>query len=99
MCFADSSVLPEANVAARRALVARVAREKPNAVLLNGDLPMRGDNQTDYGIYRTETRAWRDAHLRIFSVLGESLEDITISRYQSALTISHVRQIAETIVL
>src|SRR5258708_3775214 len=70
MRFTDPAALPAENVNARRALVARVAEEKPDAVLLNGDLTMRGGNQADYGVYRTETQAWRDAHLRIFPVLG-----------------------------
>jgi hypothetical protein len=70
MRFTDPNALPAENVAARRALVARVAEEKPAAVLLNGDLPMHGGDPADYAIYRAETKAWRDAHLRIFPVLG-----------------------------
>ena len=70
MRFTNPSALPAANVTARRALVARVAQERPDAVLLNGDLPMHGGDQSDYRIYQTETKAWRDAHLRIFPVLG-----------------------------
>jgi acid phosphatase type 7 len=70
MRFTDPTALPAENVNARRALVARVAQERPDAVLLNGDLTMHGGNQADYGVYRTETQAWRDAHLRIFPVLG-----------------------------
>jgi predicted phosphodiesterase len=70
MRFTDPTALPAENVNARRALGARVAEEKPDAVLLNGDLTMRGGNQADYGVYRTETQAWHDVHLRIFPVLG-----------------------------
>ena len=70
MRFTDPTALPAENVNARRALVARVAQERPDAVLLNGDLTMRGGNPADYGVYRTETQAWRDAQLRIFPVLG-----------------------------
>jgi acid phosphatase type 7 len=70
MRFTDPSALPAANVTARRALVARVAQERPDAILLNGDLPMHGGDQSDYRTYQTETQAWRDAHLRIFPVLG-----------------------------
>jgi len=70
MRFTDPSALPAANVTARRALVARVAQERPDAILLNGDLPMHGGDQSDYRTYKTETQAWRDAHLRIFPVLG-----------------------------
>jgi len=70
MRFTDPSALPAANVTARRALVARVAQERPDAILLNGDLPMHGGDRSDYRTYKTETQAWRDAHLRIFPVLG-----------------------------
>src|SRR5260221_719760 len=70
MRFTDPSTVPALNVTARRALVARVSQEKPAAVLLNGDLTMHGGDQTDYAIYQTETKAWRDANLRIFPALG-----------------------------
>jgi len=70
MRFTDPKALPAENVTARRALVARIAQERPDAVLLNGDLPMHGGDQSDYRTYHTETQAWRDAHLRIFPVLG-----------------------------
>ena len=70
MRFTDPSNVKVTNTPARRALVARVAQEKPDAVLLNGDLTMHGGDQADYAIYQTETQAWRDAHLRIFPALG-----------------------------
>ena len=70
MRFTNPSALPAANVTARRALVARIAQERPDALLLNGDLTMHGGDQADYAIYQTETKAWRDAHLRIFPALG-----------------------------
>jgi acid phosphatase type 7 len=70
MRFTNPSALPAVNVTARRALVARIAQEKPDALLLNGDLTMRGGDEADYAIYQTETKAWRDAHLRIFPALG-----------------------------
>jgi acid phosphatase type 7 len=70
MRFTDPGTLPAENVKARRALVARVAQERPDAVLLNGDLTMHGGDPADYAIYRDETAAWRDAHLRIFPVPG-----------------------------
>jgi len=58
MRFTDPSNLAATNTTARRALVARVAREKPDALLLNGDLTMHGGDQADYAIYQTETKAW-----------------------------------------
>jgi acid phosphatase type 7 len=70
MRFTNPSSLPTTNTDARRALVARIAMEGPDALLLNGDLTMHGGDQADYAIYQTETKAWRDAHLRIFPALG-----------------------------
>jgi acid phosphatase type 7 len=70
MRFTDPSNVKVTNTPARRALVARVAQERPDAVLLNGDLTMHGGDQADYAIYQTETQAWRDAHLRVFPALG-----------------------------
>jgi acid phosphatase type 7 len=70
MRFTDASNVKATNTPARRALVARVAQERPAAVLLNGDLTMHGGDQADYAVYQTETQAWRDAHLRVFPALG-----------------------------
>jgi acid phosphatase type 7 len=53
----------------RQALVARIGEENPAAIFINGDLPWHGVAQ-DYAVYRSETLAWRDKHLRIFPALG-----------------------------
>lgn len=53
----------------RQALVARIAAENPAAIFINGDLPYRG-TAADYEVYRAETGAWRDKHLRIYPALG-----------------------------
>jgi|SRR5579872_973816 len=69
--FTDPSAPPTAvNATARRKLVARIAQEKPDAILLDGDLPLHGGTPSDYAVYRSETKVWRDDHLRIFPVLG-----------------------------
>jgi hypothetical protein len=59
-----------ANAVARRALVARVASEKPAAIFIGGDLVYEGSNPQDYEIYRTETAAWSQAKIPIFPALG-----------------------------
>ena len=41
-----------ANALARRALVARVASEKPAAIFIGGDLVYEGSNPEDYETYR-----------------------------------------------
>jgi 3',5'-cyclic AMP phosphodiesterase CpdA len=51
-------------------LVARVAQERPDALLLNGDLTMRGGDRADYAVYEAETQVWRDEHLRVYPAPG-----------------------------
>lgn len=70
MRFTDPSNVTATDPIARRALIQRVLVEKPDAVLLNGDVPWHGGDKNDYEIYRTETQGWRDANLRIFPALG-----------------------------
>lgn len=70
MRFTDPSNVTATNPAARKALIERITAEKPDAVLLNGDVPWHGGDIKDYEAYRTETQSWRDANLRIFPALG-----------------------------
>lgn len=55
---------------ARRALVEKIASEKPEALFITGDIPFRGADFNDYKIFKTETSVWTTNHLRIFPVLG-----------------------------
>src|ERR1700689_2633010 len=59
-----------ANAVARRALVARMASEKPAAIFIGGDLVYEGSNPEDYETYRTETVVWSQARIPIFPALG-----------------------------
>src|SRR5580700_2376391 len=59
-----------ANAVARRALVARVASEKPAAIFIGGDLVYEGSDPEDYETYRTETAVWSQAKIPIFPALG-----------------------------
>jgi acid phosphatase type 7 len=59
-----------ANVVARRALVARIANEKPAAIFIGGDLVYEGSDPEDYETYRTETAVWSQAKIPIFPALG-----------------------------
>jgi hypothetical protein len=68
--FTDPSNTTAANPTARHALVERIAEEKPDALLLNGDVPWHGGDRDDYAVYRNETQPWRNAHLRVFPALG-----------------------------
>jgi hypothetical protein len=69
MRFTTVSETNASSPSARQALVAKVAAELPSAVFLNGDIPWRGMSE-DYAVFRDETRAWREAHLRVYPALG-----------------------------
>jgi acid phosphatase type 7 len=68
--FTDPTNETVTNPFARRALVARIAKLHPNAVLLSGDLPYDGSNPDDYKVFHRETAAWRHQRLRIYPALG-----------------------------
>jgi len=54
----------------RRLLVARIGREKPDAVFLTGDVPWHGGGSDDYQVFAQETASWRSGRLRVYPVLG-----------------------------
>lgn len=68
--FMDPAEREQSHPFARRAIVAKVAREKPDALLISGDLPYNGAREEDWAIMHNETKAWRDAKLRIYPALG-----------------------------
>jgi acid phosphatase type 7 len=70
MRFTDPANKDAANPEARRALVAKIGEEHPDALVLTGDIPYRGKNPDDYREYRDETAAWRAEKLRVYPVLG-----------------------------
>jgi calcineurin-like phosphoesterase family protein len=70
MRFTDPTNFTATNPSVRQALVARIAEDNPDALLLNGDVPWHGSNSEDYSVYKSETRPWRVAHLRVYPALG-----------------------------
>ncbi|MGC1521756.1 MAG: metallophosphoesterase [Steroidobacteraceae bacterium] len=88
MRFTDAAETRATNPAARRALVAKVASENPAAIFINGDIPWHGIDR-DYAVYRGETQAWRERHLRIYPALGNHefstcLESACLERWWEA---------------
>jgi len=67
--FTDAHETAATNPIARRALIAKIAEERPAAIFINGDLPWHGV-AADYDAYREETRQWREQRLRIYPALG-----------------------------
>jgi hypothetical protein len=58
------------NTIARRALVEKIADEKPAAILIGGDLVYDGSDPDDYQTYRSETAAWSQEKIPVFPALG-----------------------------
>ncbi len=54
----------------RKYLVRQIAREKPDAIFMTGDLPFNGADAADWQVYREETAAWSAGHLRVYPTLG-----------------------------
>ena len=59
-----------ANAVARRALVGRIASEKPAAILIGGDLVYQGSDSGDYQTFQSETTAWSNEKIPVFPALG-----------------------------
>ena len=59
-----------ANPVARRALIGKLASEKPVAIFIGGDLVYDGSNSEDYATYRAETAIWSQAKIPIYPALG-----------------------------
>lgn len=75
IAYGDQRFTDQANVRAtdprvRRWLVEQIAAERPAGVIMNGDVPLSGDVVNDYTVFQSETKPWRDAHLRVFPALG-----------------------------
>jgi hypothetical protein len=70
MRFTDPAETKATNPKVRRWLVEQIVTEKPDAVLLSGDVPWHGGQAGDYDVYRRETQIWRDTHLHIYPALG-----------------------------
>ena len=68
--FTDPTNIKVTNPTARRLLVQKIADERPDAILMNGDVPYSGDNVGDYEVYKSETAAWRSENLHVFPALG-----------------------------
>ena len=58
------------NSVARRALVDRIAGERPAAILIGGDLVYEGADPRDYQAFRSETGAWSKENIPVFPALG-----------------------------
>jgi acid phosphatase type 7 len=68
--FTDPANTKQTDPRIRQWLVGQIAKERPAAVIMNGDVPLAGDAANDYAVFQAETKVWRDLHLRVFPALG-----------------------------
>ena len=68
--FTDPANVTATSPRARAALIARIADERPDAILVSGDLPWHGGVTDDYAQFRAETTVWRTQALRVLPALG-----------------------------
>ena len=67
----------------RQALIARIAQEKPDIVIINGDLVLNGGSAADWREFDKETRGFRDAKIKVLPVVGnhETRGDAKLRNY------------------
>ena len=70
MRFTDPKETQATNPTVRKLLVEKIASEKPNAIVISGDVPYVGERAADYAEFHLETAPWRTANIPVFPALG-----------------------------
>jgi acid phosphatase type 7 len=70
MRFTNPSNTTDTAPRVRKWLAQKVAEEKPDLMLLTGDMPFHGSDLDDWKVYDEETAAWQQEHLRIYPTIG-----------------------------
>ncbi len=101
MRFTDPKVTSGTNPKIRKWLAEKIGLERPDALLLTGDMPYFGDRKTDWEEFQRETASWRSDGFPILPAIGnhevyfdhaqgisnylDNFPDIERHRYYSAL--------------
>ena len=77
MRFTNPSNTSDTQPGVRKWLAQKVGEEKPDVLLLTGDMPFHGSDAGDWAVYRQETALWTEEKLRVFPTIGnhEGLTD------------------------
>jgi hypothetical protein len=77
MRFTNPSNTTDTQPAVRKWLAQKVGEEKPDILLITGDMPFHGSDPADWAVYRQETALWTQEKLRVFPTIGnhEGLTD------------------------
>ena len=70
MRFADPRLTHGTNPRVRAWLADKVGQERPDALLLTGDMPFVGSRAEDWKVFQDETASWRTAGFPVFHTLG-----------------------------
>jgi hypothetical protein len=54
----------------RKWLAQKVADEKPDAMLVSGDIPFHGSDPADWKVFQQEASSWSANHLRVYPAIG-----------------------------
>jgi hypothetical protein len=77
MRFTDPANTSDTQPGVRKWLAQKVGEEKPDILLLTGDMPFHGSSTDDWKVYDQETALWAQERLRIYPTIGnhEGLPD------------------------
>ena len=70
MRFTDPANTSDTHPGVRKWLAQKVGEEKPDLLLLTGDMPFHGSNADDWKVYFQETALWTQERLRIYPTVG-----------------------------
>jgi acid phosphatase type 7 len=70
MRFTNPSNTTDTAPGVRKWLAEKVGQEKPDLLLLTGDMPFHGSDPKDWKIYEQETASWQAEHLRVYPTIG-----------------------------
>ena len=68
--FTDPTNVTATNPLARTVLIARMAEERPDAIVISGDVPWHGGVAEDYAQFRRETERWRALRIPVIPSTG-----------------------------
>jgi len=70
MRFTDPAITKGTNPKVRQWLAEKIALERPQVLLLTGDMPFVGDKTADWDEYQKETASWTQQGFPVFPTLG-----------------------------
>jgi len=70
MRFCDPTITSGTNPKVRRWLAEKIGEERPQALLLTGDMPYIGDRKADWEEFRRETASWHADGFPVFPTMG-----------------------------